>query len=401
MQKTHNINRIIASFYIVLMSIAIVPIEGYGVSNLKVAALTIAPLILFFRTPRLSKVILLTILYYLLVFFSAYLVNHDSFRASTIIYLGMFLLMFVMYYNLIYFEHAFSIIYFLKLIKFVIYAFTICLILQQIAVLLGAKYVLGNFLNIALFEDNPFRLNSLAIEPSHSARVMGAWFLALLKINEYKVGRKLSLKEIYKGNKWIILGFLYSMITMGSGTAFVVLAILSLYFIHRRYVLVIVPAFVLLYISSQSIDFEPLDRAKKTFEASLTGDAETVIKADASAAFRVIPIINTFKSLNLFSSATWFGNGTDSTVFSTNIYDTMDTKGKIGMINEYGLLSYIVLLIFVFSCTIRKFFSIETLLFFVLLAGTIGNVAYPWGVLMIFSTIKYFNNQHKKLKCHL
>ena len=58
--------------------------------------------------------------------------------------------------------------------------------------------------------------------------------LVLLRMHEVKWGRaNLTFFRLYKGNKWVILGFLWCMLTMGSGTAFIGLAILSLYFIKK------------------------------------------------------------------------------------------------------------------------------------------------------------------------
>ena len=61
----------------------------------------------------------------------------------------------------------------------------------------------------------------------------------------------------------------------------------------------------------------------------------------------------------------------------------------IGGISDYGLLSYIISIILVYSCCIR-FISLESLYFLILLGAGIGNVAYGWGILMIFTCSKYF-----------
>lgn len=47
-------------------------------------------------------------------------------------------------------------------------------------------------------------------------------------------------------------------------------------------------------------------------------------------------------------------------------------------------------LVFVFKCCIKHFYSMETLLFLILATFSVGSVYYTWFMLIIFSTIKYF-----------
>lgn len=44
---------------------------------------------------------------------------------------------------------------------------------------------------------------------------------------------------------------------------------------------------------------------------------------------------------------------------------------------------------------IRRFFSIETLVFLILFGFSLGNIAYTWGAMMIFTTVRYFQEQHE------
>jgi hypothetical protein len=388
--------RNIAAFYLLLFCICIVPIEGVGVSMLKVGTLIIAPLILFFCALRVSRALIWSLFYFTTVLFSSVIINYSTFRVSTIIYLGMFLLMFCMYYNLLYFKHVFSIDYALKLFRFVLLAYVIVLVIQQIITIIGLKYSLGFFFNIQTMDDaHPFKLNSLSIEPSHSARIMSVLFLAILRLNEYKKGTRPSIRQLYNDNKYTILGFLYAMITMVSGTAFVALSILMLYFLKKKYVAIILPMFFALYFIIPLVDYEPFTRAKDSFDAALSNDTETMISTDVSAAYRVLPMMNTLNDLDLSSSKTWFGEGIDT---GANAYiEGLESYAniKLGLISDYGLFSYIIALCFVFSCCIKHFWSIETLMFFLLLGGAVSNIAYGWGILLILTCTKYFKNYYK------
>ena len=62
----------------------------------------------------------------------------------------------------------------------------------------------------------------------------------------------------------------------------------------------------------------------------------------------------------------------------------------IGGIADYGFLSFLVMLVGVFSCMIRRIFSLETLMWCVLGLATLANIPFHWGLMMIFTGVRYF-----------
>ena len=380
-------SKYIAAFYLVLMCVAILPLEGWGVSPIKVAAMALAPLVLLIKAPVLSKAMGWGMLYLLYVVFDL-LLQGLPFRSSTVLYLALFLVMFMTYYNLVQ-TGAFTIDFYIKLLKYLLYAFIVCLILQQLVLLAGIRYfpplnLMGqNFLSV-------FRVNSLTWEPSSSARIMAVAFLAFLKTNEIKNGATLTLKELFgPRHRWLTLGFLYGMVTMGSGTAFVALAILCLYFFRKQYIAAIVPILAVAYLAVPVIDYEPLNRAVAAIETVLFDDPHRIATEDTSAAVRIKPLINTFTNLDLTDLKSWFGEGTDAS-HKYNIRTRDFDKQMMGGINDYGLVGYILGVILIATCCLRRFFSLDTLLLFVLVGLTINNISYIWGVYMLFVPVKYF-----------
>lgn len=386
-------NRGIATIYLVTMCTQFVAWEGYGISDLKVALMALAPLLLLFKVPYMTKATVWCSLYMAVVLLCAYM--QDYVRFSTIGYLGMFLITYIVYYNLLYEKHAFSLLYFIRLLRFLILAFFICLVLQQVCILLGITYMpIINFDNQVYLAID--KLPSLMIEPSHVARVLGCMYLAYLQCCEIVEREKLSLKRIFeKPHRWITIGFLYTMITMGSGTAFIVLMILAMYFLKVKTLWYVVPIFVVLYFTLPLMNIHQLDRAVNVINATMTGDVETVIEIDDSAASRVAPILNTIKDIDLYSSKTWFGEGTYTKEVASDIQ--LRFNRKIGRIEEFGLLSFIFMQVVFFVCMASKFLSLETLLWIVVFGVSLGNVAYGWGVAMIFTATKYFSD-YKKYK---
>ena len=139
------------------------------------------------------------------------------------------------------------------------------------------------------------------------------------------------------------------------------------------------------------MNIKQLDRAVNVINATLTLDAEEVRKTDGSAASRITPWMNTL-NMDLSSSETWFGKGTNTR--EQNVIAHRTQTGKIGNIDQYGLLSYIVSWILLLFCCF-KFRSFETIMVLAGVGGGVMNIAYAWGLLMIFTTIRYFQTTHK------
>ncbi len=140
------------------------------------------------------------------------------------------------------------------------------------------------------------------------------------------------------------------------------------------------------------IDYLPLQRAVVTLKATMTLDHDAVIAADISAADRVIPIINTLTEMDMSRCETWLGYGVEV----GKEFGNLGKLRMVGGITNYGLVSYILSLVFVFGCMIRRFISIESVLFFVTLGAGLYNVSFYWGVLMLFAVTRYFKIQQLK-----
>lgn len=378
-------DRNIASFTLIFMSVQFLYIEGWTVSIPKVAFMAITPLFILVKTPYISKAAIFSLLFWVVTVGMSIIQFGMTSRMSTFYYSALFLLTFTLYYNLVHINKAFEIGQFIKLIKIVIYAYTIILILQQLFFIVGLRYMpLINLMNQPYY--GLFRLNSLAIEPSHAGRLLAVYFYAYLKLSEYQNGNTPQIKELWNKDKKLIVAFLYTMIGIGSGTAFIALGILSLYFLKRQYALTVICSAIAIYMLIPIIDYEPLNRVVNIFNAAMTGDTELVTQTDNSAAARVNIILNTINNLDISQSSTWLGQGIDATKSIDN--------AVVSAITDYGLISYILKLILFFTCCFTSIFSLEIIMFILLFSFNIGNIAYGWATLMIFSTIKYFKYNH-------
>ena len=94
---------------IVLMVIQYIPLEGSaGVSPVKVAMMAVMPII-FLANFNINKAVVFGAMYWLWIFFTAYFLHPLSFRTSTVMYCGMFVSTFMVFYTLIYHKHVLTI----------------------------------------------------------------------------------------------------------------------------------------------------------------------------------------------------------------------------------------------------------------------------------------------------
>jgi hypothetical protein len=280
--------------------------------------------------------------------------------------------------------------YFIRLVKWLILAYFVVLVLQQFTLLLGIHYF--PLINLQ-FINRGIGANSLSGEPSSEARILAIAFFSLIRAYEIEYSRKISLAELYKEAKWPCIGFFWSMCTMGSGTAFVALPIVLLYFVRKKYLFVLVPLMFILPAIVSFIEFKPLQRAFNAAEVTLTLDKNKVMEDDGSAARGIMPMLNTVTTLDLFSSETWFGNGIDA-IMSRGGYMARMKESKILVIDEYGLICFIIMQIFIYSCVIKSFFSLESLIWILIFSMSFSNVAYVWGVMILFASVRYFQSKH-------
>lgn len=381
----------LATIYLVSMITTIVFIEGMGVSNLKVTLMAMAvPLLLKYWSA--SNALLYGSLYMGCVLFAAF--SQSYVRFSTIGYLGLYIITFILFYNLIVHYKAFSLEYFHHLVRKLIIIFGVTLILQQICTLVGLHFV--PFINL---NGNPIhKLPIWTMESSHTARILGALMLAYLKTSELLRGASITIRDMLKRDhiKVTIL-FLWMILTMGSGTGFIVMAIIVFYFIKKETAVITIPLIIALYFVIPHLHIEQLDRAVAVTNATLSGSSDAVVEIDNSAAVRISPILNTIYNTDLSDPKMWFGQGTLNAEDAADMIYHMEDS-RIGNINQYGIISSIFSLFFVYGCCIRRFFSLETLFFGVVLGFSVSNIYYLWGCLMIFTCIRYFESNYQNYR---
>ncbi len=377
-----------ATFVLVLFVVHYIPWESRaGASMIKTATSVLCCFVFLVNVPYVTKALLLSVIFFLTIILSA-IFHMDTFRSSTLLYLCSFLITFVTMYALVHVKHVFTLDYFITIIKRLIYTLVIVLLIQQAFIIVGIKYF--PLINLCQILNRGIGANSLTMEPSVFARMMGVLLYAYMECISFRQGHEFHLIQfIEKEHKWVVIGFVWSMLTMGSGTAFIVLGVLSLYFINWRNALLVIPLIGGLIAFGSFIGDKSFNRAYNAARATATLDVNEVRKADGSASARIVPMLNTINHLDLSKKEHWFGYGIDAGL------TTRRSERMVAEITDYGLLGYIIGLILVFSCAIR-FFSIPTIMYFCGIGGGTGNIAYAWGILMVLMCVRYFHEKKKQ-----
>lgn len=382
-------DKFLATFTLVLFNILFVPIEQGAFSVVKIGFMGICPLIFIAKKPIVTKALVLAAIYWLVCYTLSLL--KGEMRFSTLGFLGMYLILYINYYSFIV-KGTFTLEYFTKVLKYLIIAYAVVLIGQQMCVLVGLRNMpLLNLQN--QFFLSITKLPSLTLEPSHSARILTFTMLGYLRCMEIMKGKRITLQELFSPEQRIVtFSFLWSMLMMGSGTAFVGMGVLSLYFITRKTVIYIIPLMIGMFMLGQSMELKQMDRAVALAQAASTGSTEEMFEAEGSGASRFAPVLNAITKTDVTQLETWIGK--KSMEKDKYWWKRTDTK----IYDQYGLIAFIISLVFIFSCVIRHFFSIETLLYLILLSFTLGNIYYAWGCLMIMTGVRYFQKYKETTK---
>ena len=373
-----------ATILIIFYGIYYMPIDSFGMNApIKMALMVSSIVVLLFYTFKTSKALILGIIY-LIFQYTIVSFHPETFRWGTYIYSILLVLTYVCFYNLVYIEKVFTIDHFIKICKWFMMLYFIWCIIQQVFTIAGIGYF--PLLNMMKVLDRGIGCQSLSMEPSTFGRFMLVFYYAYVKCQEYKRDEgPFTLSELFSGeHKWVTIRFLWMMLTMGSGTAFVCLILFALYFVRKDNWYYIIPILIICYILIQNSGIEALDRATNTIEATATLDKETVQETDGSAAARISPIINSINA-DYSKKETWLGYGID---YGKNRNDFTRQTGTL--FDDYGLLFYIFTLIFTFACGYR-FLSLTTIFMFAGVGGSMGNnIQYAWELAMVMTCVRYF-----------
>lgn len=347
------------------------------------------PFVFILSSARIYKIDLILVSLCLFMIIFPLLGHPETMRWSTVLYSCMFCLYFMAFIRVL-FDSTYSNDNLLRILKLLIYAYCIVLIIQQFCVLTGLP--IFNISNYSLKE--PWKLNSLMSEPSHSARIIPVlMYLFVCCEEKQKMGEKLSLKESFRNSKLVWLSFLWCVCTMGSATAFIFMWIVLAKFINLKKILptiaVCFSVFTAMFYISEN---KSVIRARNILAATLTLDEDKILSADGSGGSRVVPTIQATKVIGITSISDLFGHGIDAdqTIIKPMPGFTKGQSGSFFLWINYGAIVAIIWWVFSLKvCYIPENFV--SLLIWLLIIFSYGgfNNQIVWMTLTILYTYKY------------
>lgn len=309
-------------------------------------------------------------LYILILMMLISIVYTKIFNITSFIYSTFFIFTFIQYKHIINKKHLSINLYF-KVIKYIIIAYGLVLVIQQVSRILGLP-----ILNGLDFYTKNYRYNSLSNEPSHTSIIILALMVAYMYTKEIITKEKYTFKYVYKKDKLIWFIYLYILCTSGSATAFLVIPITFLFFVNLKNLIIFsILGGILVTLAVAYIDIPAFIRIRELVPILFSLDPEMISLVDQSASARINPILYYLQDFEISSIDTWFGKGCDYAepmLMDRIVGENNEFKTGAGgvfpiLFYDYGLISGICFLICLFKYTYSKhqpFFIVIWLAFF-------------------------------------
>lgn len=387
--------RIIVIFLLVFSTSISYFLGNADLNILLLLFLSICPLIfIFFGNLGLYRFDLNLLLLMIVMISCSYLLNPESIRFSTIIYSFSLMISF-MTYNRVLINFKLSLLKYQKIIRFILVSYFVVLISQQFCVLFNIP-----ILNVAHYDlNNPWKLNSLAPEPSHTSVYMSVLMYCFIVTREIQLNGKYSISFIIKKDLMLWILFLWSIISIQSGTAFIYLLILMIKLIKDVNFYIGILIICIGYFSLSNTKFNSFDRITSFTQAVIQFDKEKIIETDQSASYRIIPSMVAFEKIDLNKYEGWLGYGIDhmKNDLPNQIKGTSE-NAQIGSLFtfavDYGILCFIIFISFAIraTCDKKDLFSVSFFVLAVLLNSI--NSQLLWFSIIFLFTNKYIRSNN-------
>ena len=378
---------------LIVIALATSPAFALGQANknlLLIGVMSISPmLIIFFNNFQKSDIWIIILVVLVLIIPN---INHPTtMRWSTVLYMCMFCFTFMAYTRLLS-KSKLAPLDFMKILRVLIIAYAVVLIIQQICVLFGLP-----IFNVSGYSiSNPWKLNALSSEPSHTSRIVAFLMYCYIIVKELVLKRPYSLKKDAANDKWLWISFFWTMTTIGASTSFLFLPLVLLKFIRLKDLLPLV--FLITTIFGISIFFgvTAFERAYNVFIAVLSLNPEIITNADHSASIRIVPILVLIPLLNITTLDGLFGHGIDYVgsilyLMVPGIEKGMPGGGLMQLWLDYG---FIIFLVFTFGSiyfTFSKRNKLSIIFWFFLVFMYGVNNQILWLFIIFMYTVNFFN----------
>lgn len=337
-------------FFVLAVTIALFIGNG-GKNYLLLSVVALSPFFIFMRRIKMDKAAFAFVIFLVCLALSS-LFNLNRFRASSFFYTFFLVTSFLVLRDAI-LKDFFKIEVLTKRIRMLIYAYFVVLVLQQLCVLLHVPVIN----QMASFE-NPWKLSSLALEPSHLPRFLFFLMYAYLSLRTLLLGRAYQTKDFKKdGLVWV--SYFWCMLSCVSTTAllFVFLIFLQGRRAGVKKIIMFSCSGVLLAISvSFLVDSALLERTIEFLKALSTMSVSQINAVDHSAAYRFAPVFAFVDNVNPTNIHFWIGYGLDygREYCQKYMYNLSGDVAYMGGVNIGGMSAFVIDYGLIFIVTLGK-----------------------------------------------
>ena len=323
----------------------------------------------------------------------------QTYRISTILYSFLFIVSFITFRRILQ-EGLLLRSEYLAIIQLIVYAYMGVLVIQQFSVLA----------HIPVFNQcwqfpNPFKLNSLALEPSHIGRILLLLSFSFVKVRSKELGIDYKFGNNFQNDRWFWISIGYVMLTCGSTNCLFCFLLLVLYFQRKSFlsyfpVLILATLFLFVLLDTDWLmQNEAVQRLLKIIPATLSFDVPTIISTDLSAAARIAPPLQYIQNINISDVNFWIGNGVDYS--NRTIVNFLLSRDDIEFSNaagglfpsfflDFGFISGILFFVMLKKMALSKLFSFETLIWITCFFAAGFNTYTQWCFFIIMTATHYF-----------
>lgn len=197
----------------------------------------------------------------------------------------------------------------LRFVRWMVYAFTVVLLVQQLCVLAGWPI----FNRSHVYDELPWKLNSLATEAAHISYTLGV-LMCLYGMAERHADPDTGLWTSMKKSPWLWAGFLWCCVSTINSSALMFIPLAFVPYMTRRNLpwvagaLVLILGVMFLVPTGKN---SPAHRVKSILTVNAI-DRDSLIKADPSIAHRTIPTYDGAKAICHSGIEAVTGHGVDS-----------------------------------------------------------------------------------------
>lgn len=308
-----RLSRILLVVVIVLLATTFSFATGpRNINYMLVGGILLSPLVLLIRPCRvtLPHIDIPLIVFILLISISAIVWKPEFLRINALLFSYGFCIFFAMTARLVRVAN-FSANQLNRLIRYLVYAYTITLLVQQAAILFGWPVINRNFFH----SEFPWKLNSLVAVPQLISFNLGL-MMFFYAVNTRRNTDEGGLSSNIVRHPWVWIGYVWCLFSSVNSSAFIMFPLSLLPWISRKnapvFLSLTIAALIGLTLVTKTMNLRHTDRIARFIPALVSLDVDELEKADGSMSQRIVPVIYTLGDLHPGEADFWLGHGMDA-----------------------------------------------------------------------------------------